>query len=82
LKSSTTRSTGEERDTESGLDYFGARYNSSSMERFMSPDPLGGDLTNPQCLNRYSYVLNNPLTNIDPTDMECVWDDGSLRWSR
>ncbi|MBN9617470.1 MAG: hypothetical protein BGO25_08230 [Acidobacteriales bacterium 59-55] len=32
--------TGKERDTESGLDYFGARYYSSSMGRFMSPDPL------------------------------------------
>src|ERR1700748_1936466 len=30
------------------------------MGRFMSPDPLGGDLTNPQSLNRYAYVLNNP----------------------
>ena len=30
--------TGKERDTESGLDYFGARYYTSSMGRFMSPD--------------------------------------------
>lgn len=61
--------TGKERDAESGLDYFGARYNSSSMGRFMSPDPLGGDLTDPQSLNKYSYVLNNPLTNTDPTGL-------------
>jgi RHS repeat-associated protein len=33
--------TGKERDAESGLDYFGARYYSSSMGRFSSPDPLG-----------------------------------------
>jgi RHS repeat-associated protein len=32
--------TGKERDTESGNDYFGARYYASSMGRFMSPDPL------------------------------------------
>ena len=69
-----SRSTGKERDSESGLDYFGARYNSSSMGRFMSPDPLGGDLTNPQSLNRYSYVLNNPLTNTDPTGMYTCTD--------
>ena len=66
--------TGKERDAESGLDYFGARYNSSAMGRFMSPDPLGGDLTNPQSLNRYSYVLNNPLTNTDPTGMYTCTD--------
>ena len=50
------------------------------MGRFSSPDPgwlLAADLSNPQSLNMYSYVLNNPLINIDPTGMECVWDDGS-----
>jgi len=66
--------TGKERDAESGNDYFGARYDSSSMGRFLSPDPLGGDLTNPQSLNRYSYVLNNPLTNTDPTGLYTCTD--------
>ena len=61
--------TGKERDTESGLDNFGARYFGSSMGRFMSPDPMGGDLTNPQSLNRYAYVLNNPLRFTDPTGL-------------
>src|SRR5579875_140799 len=73
-------STGKERDTESGLDYFGARYYTSSMGRFMSPDPSGlafANPANPQSSNLYSYALNNPLINIDPTGMECVWDDGS-----
>jgi RHS repeat-associated protein len=72
--------TGKERDTESGLDYFGARYYGSSMGRFMSPDPgwmLQADVSNPQTLNMYSYVLNNPLRFIDPTGLECVWSDGS-----
>ena len=52
------RYTGKERDTESGLDYFGARYLSSSMGRFMSPDysegpdPVPfGDPEDPQSLN-------------------------------
>jgi len=56
--------TGKERDTESGNDYFGARYYASSMGRWMSPDPSGlyyADPTNPQSLNLYAYVLNNPL---------------------
>jgi RHS repeat-associated protein len=74
--------TGKERDSESGLDYFGARYMSSTMGRFMSPDPLlnSGRPSNPQTWNRYSYALNNPLTIIDPTGLynlvnNCAGDD-------
>lgn len=66
------RSTGKERDTESGNDYFGARYYSSSMGRFLSPDwsakvqPVPyAKLDNPQSLNLYSYVGNNPLSRRD-----------------
>jgi RHS repeat-associated protein len=76
----SSRYTGKERDSESGNDYFGARYYASSMGRFLSPDPSGlmyADPTNPQSLNLYSYAWNNPLRNIDPSGMECVWDDGS-----
>jgi RHS repeat-associated protein len=73
--------TGKERDTESGNDYFGARYYASSMGRFMSPDPgwfMEADPTNPQTWNLYSYALNNPLKLIDPTGMDqCIWDDGT-----
>jgi RHS repeat-associated protein len=68
--------TGKERDTESGNDYFGARYYASSMGRFLSPDfddlddddpePVPyADLENPQTLNLYQYVRNNPLSDID-----------------
>lgn len=66
--------TGKERDTESGLDYFGARYYASTMGRFMSPDwsakiePVPySKLENPQTLNLYAYVGNNPLSRTDPT---------------
>jgi RHS repeat-associated protein len=61
-------STGKERDSESGLDNFGARYNSSSLGRFMSPDPdnAGAIYANPQSWNGYAYALNNPVRNIDP----------------
>jgi RHS repeat-associated protein len=70
--------TGKERDTESGLDYFGARYYGSNMGRWMSPDwdssPVAipyADRTNPQSFNLYSYVGNNPLSRTDP-DGHCT----------
>ncbi|HEY6448719.1 MAG TPA: RHS repeat-associated core domain-containing protein [Acidobacteriaceae bacterium] len=64
--------TGKERDSESGNDYFGARYYSSSMGRFLSPDWSSSpeavpyaELENPQTLNLYQYAGNNPLIHID-----------------
>ena len=67
------RFTGQERDSETNLDFFQARYMSSGLGRFMSPDPAnaGADLTNPQSWNAYAYVLGNPLANVDPTGMDC-----------
>ncbi len=72
--------TGKERDAESGNDYFGARYYASSMGRFMSPDwsskaePVPyAKLNDPQSLNLYSYVRNNPLTKVD-ADGHCFED--------
>ena len=63
--------TGKERDAESGLDNFGARYNASGMGRFMTPDPLlsSGRPQDPQTWNRYSYARNNPLSIVDPTGL-------------
>jgi RHS repeat-associated protein len=61
--------TGKERDGESGLDYFGARYLSGVMGRWTSPDAPFADQhpADPQSWNLYSYVRNNPLRFIDPT---------------
>jgi RHS repeat-associated protein len=67
---SVRKFTGKERDAESGLDNFGARYDSSSLGRFMSPDPLAGHTEDPQTLNRYVYVRNNPLNLTDPTGLD------------
>jgi len=41
------------------------------------PGVAATDSTNPQSWNRYAYTLNNPLSSIDPSGLECVWDDGS-----
>lgn len=72
------RFTGKERDAETSLDYFGARYMSSAQGRFTSPDAPGFDqwTVNPQSWNLYGYVRNNPLRYIDPTGRKCVNLDG------
>jgi RHS repeat-associated protein len=50
-----------------GLYHYGARAMSTVSRRFVSPDGIVPDPMNPQSLNRYSYVLNNPLRYTDPT---------------
>jgi RHS repeat-associated protein len=65
--------TSKERDSETGLDYFGARYYSSAMGRFTSADPLYlevGRLSDPQQWNIYMYARNNPLVFIDPHGLD------------
>jgi RHS repeat-associated protein len=64
--------TGKKRDTETGLDYFGARYYSNGLGRWVSADwsatPLPvpyADFNNPQTLNLYGYMWNNPLGGTD-----------------
>src|SRR3989442_4022743 len=42
----------------------------SGQGRWLSPDPIGGDISNPQSLNRYAYVLNNPTNLIDPLGLQ------------
>jgi RHS repeat-associated protein len=79
--------TSKERDVETGLDYFLARYYLATQGRFTSPDEFKGgpdevfvlgsgdpekqalvyaDVNNPQSLNKYQYVFNNPLRYVDP----------------
>jgi RHS repeat-associated protein len=64
--------TGTERDTESNLDEFGARYFASTMGRFMTPDWAARPtavpyavLGDPQSLNLYGYVRNDPISRAD-----------------
>ena len=68
LDGPTQKFTGKERDNESGLDYFNARYFSGAGGRFTSIDPenAGADPEDPQTWNAYAYVGNNPLNLVDP----------------
>jgi RHS repeat-associated protein len=64
--------TGKPRDLETGLDYFGARYYSSNLSRFLTPDQKSismEKLVEPQEWNLYIYVGNNPLKYIDPSGL-------------
>jgi RHS repeat-associated protein len=80
----TIKFSGQYRDSDTALqtDYFGARYYANSMGRYMSPDwaarPVAVPYANfgdPQSLNLYSYVGNNPLNEVDPTGHEEVKQD-------
>ncbi len=68
--------TGQEEDAETGLYYYGARYYGSAVARFMSQDPAVYDerllemLYDPQSLNPYAYVRNNPIKYVDPSGEE------------
>jgi len=63
----TDQFTGKERDAETGLDFFGARYMASAQGRFTSPDAPFNDQQpeDPQSWNLYSYTRNNPLAHVD-----------------
>jgi RHS repeat-associated protein len=78
--------TAKERDSESNLDDFGARYYSSQYGRFVSPDWSANvtavpyaDFVDPQTLNLYGYVRNNPLAKAD-IDGHCPWCVAAAVW--
>jgi len=60
---------GEEYDEETGLLYLRNRYYDPEIGRFISPDTVLGVLTDPQTLNPYVYVGNNPVNFIDPSGL-------------
>ncbi len=70
--------TGQNQDSISGLyDFLYREY--STQGRWPSPDPAGlaaVSLDAPQSWNRYAYVLNNPLSNVDPLGLTCVDSNG------
>jgi RHS repeat-associated protein len=69
--------TGQERDNETGLDYFNARYFASSQGRFTTADPIlihEARINDPQQLNLYSYARNCPNILTDSTGMDFLFD--------
>ena len=74
--------TQKERDPESGLHYFEARYLAGGLARFMTQDPMYANpdalaaedaaafLATPQKMNMYAYAGNNPLSYVDPTGLD------------
>ncbi len=83
--------TGQSLDANTGLLYYGnagyGRYYDPALGRFVQPDPVVSDFADPQALNRYSYVRNNPLRYTDPsghwweTALDVIftaWDIGDL----
>ncbi len=76
--------TGKERDPESGLDYFGARYYGASLGRFTSADEVFADQdeNDPQSWNLYNYVRNNPLRYSDADGRACTYDQATNNFTR
>jgi RHS repeat-associated protein len=66
--------TGQERDFETGQDYFGYRQLRTDLGRFLAPDPitLVPRVVGAQGVNSYAYVRNNPLRLIDPNGLDAI----------
>ena len=76
------RFTGQREDATIGLYFYDARYYDAALGRFISADTLVPQAGNPQDLNRYAYVRNNPLRYTDPSG-HCIpgWNcPGDLGW--
>jgi RHS repeat-associated protein len=68
--------TGQREMADLGLYHYNARFYSPYINHFLSADTVIPDFTNSQSLNRYAYVLNNPIKLIDPTGHKCVGKEG------
>ncbi len=65
--------TGQTEDEAAGLYWYASRAYDPDIGRFVSPDVLVPDPYNPQSLNRYAYVRNNPLNFVDPSGHSDEW---------
>ncbi len=69
-------------DQESGNYYTINRYYPPNVGSWLNPDPLAGDMANPQSLNRYAYALNSPATLTDPSGAEPPAGETYANWLR
>jgi RHS repeat-associated protein len=76
------RFTGQRWEQGLGLYDYRARFYDPTLGRFLQPDPIVPEPGNPQALNRYAYVYNNPLRYTDPSGhwLETLWDIASIAW--
>jgi RHS repeat-associated protein len=74
--------TGQRWEASLGLYDYRARFYDPTLGRFLQPDPLVPEPGNPQALNRYAYVYNNPLRYTDPSGhwLETAWDILNIAW--
>jgi len=70
------------RDLTTTTDLTTFRNFSPGLGRWLSPDPVAGDTTNPQSLNRYAYVTNNPTSTIDPSGLDIPQGEIAADWLR
>ena len=71
--------TGQTEDETAGLYWYASRAYDPTIGRFVSPDPIVPAPANPQSLNRYSYVYNNPLGFVDPSGNSAEWFNQAWR---
>jgi len=79
----TYRFTGQREEATLGLYFYGARWYDQALGRFVQADTIVPELRNPQALNRYSYVYNNPLKYVDPSGHDIMivgGGGGSADW--
>jgi RHS repeat-associated protein len=69
---------GKQLDPETANEYFEARYLRTNWGRFLTPDPLDGNPSDPQSWNRYAYGLNNPMRFTDPAGLKVVCPNDDL----
>jgi RHS repeat-associated protein len=76
--------TGHKHDSETGLKYFGARYYHEAAARWTSPDAVLYHRYDPQSVNKYAYVRNDPVNKVDldgrSWDCSGPYEDTSCRW--
>ena len=74
--------TGQTEDEAAGLYWYASRAYDPTIGRFVSPDPIVPTHGNPQALNRYSYVYNNPLRYTDPSGHDPLGEDWENEWHK